>query len=474
MTKFYLTTAVPYVNAKPHVGHALEFVQADTIARYHKLLGHEVTLLSGADENALKNVQAAEKAGLPVQEFVDTNAELFEELAKKLNVKFDIFQKGSDQTHHFSASQELWRLCEKNGDIYKKSYEGLYCVGCEAFYTPDELNENGECFEHPGRKLEKISEENYFFRLSKYQQQLVNLLTSNQLKIVPEFRKTEVLNFLKQPLQDISISRTNERAKNWGVPVPNDPNQRIYVWFDALNIYQSGVGFGWNDETYKKWWPADVHVIGKGIIRFHAVYWPAFLLSAGLPLPKSLFVHGYFTVNGQKMSKTLGNVVDPVELIDKYGTDALRYYFLREIPAYSDGDFSERRFKEIYNADLANGLGNLTSRIAKLCENLSFNEFKNPEINEEYNKDLELFNFSEVLDILWNSIRHLDQYINDNKPWATTNKIELKKVMEYPVFKLNDIAFHLQPFLPETSEKILRQFAGPTIQSEPPLFPRIT
>src|SRR3989338_3769230 len=342
--KFYITAAIPYVNARPHIGHAQEFTQTDAIARYHRRKGEEVLMLSGSDENALKNVQAAQNAGVPVQQFVDEISKIFLDLAEKLGITFDVFQKGSDKKH-YKSSQKLWELCEKAGDIYKKSYEGLYCVGCEAFYTEDELNPDSECFEHPGRKLEKVSEENYFFRLSKYQDKLIAIIEKDELKIIPQTRKNEVLAFLKEPLQDISISRTNERAKNWGVPVPRDETQRIYVWFDALNIYQSGVGFGLDEETYKKWWPADVHVIGKGIIRFHAVYWPAFLLSAGLPLPKTIFVHGYITVGGQKMSKTLGNVVDPFQLIEKYGAEALRYYLLREIPPTEDGDFTRQEFE---------------------------------------------------------------------------------------------------------------------------------
>ena len=331
--KFYITTAIPYVNAKPHIGHALEFVQADVMAKFHRLLNEDVLLLSGADENALKNIQAAEKAGVPVQEFIDQNAELFKNLADKLNIHFDVFQKGSDQKKHFLSSQLLWNLCFKNGDIYKKKYTGLYCVGCETFYASDELNKKGECFEHPGKKLEEVSEENYFFKLSKYQKQIIELISTDKLKIVPDFRKKEILSFLNKLLLDISISRTNERAKNWGVPVPNDPSQRIYVWFDALNIYQSGIGFGWDEKIYKKWWPVDIHVIGKGITRFHAIYWPAFLLSAKLPLPKALFVHGYLTVEGQKMSKTIGNVIDPLELIEKYGVDGARYVLLSSFPS---------------------------------------------------------------------------------------------------------------------------------------------
>ncbi len=478
--KFYITCAIPYVNAAPHIGHALEFVQGDVIARYHRLLGEDTTLLSGGDENALKNVQAAEKAGRPVQQFIDENNIKFFELTKSLGCQFDIWQKGSDTVHHFPSSQNLWELCDKAGDIYKKSYEGLYCIGCETFYAADELDEKGECSEHPGKKLETVKEENYFFNLSKYQQQIIDLITSDNLAITPNTRKNEVLSFLKQPLQDISISRSTERAKNWGVPVPNDPTQRMYVWFDALNIYQSGVGFGWDDAMYKKWWPADVHVIGKGISRFHAVYWPAFLLSAGLPTPKALFVHGYFTVNGQKMSKTLGNVIDPTELIAKYGADPLRYYFLREIPAAADGDFSEQRFKELYNADLANGLGNLISRVAKLCEtNRTVIEPTSPHLHDRVNTFLERFDFSSALAYIWRAdvawgLKWMDQDINNSKPWEITDVKQLALKLNLYVFYIRDIAYNILPFLPETSKKILKQFKGPTIKSATPLFPRLT
>ncbi len=472
--KFYITAAIPYVNAKPHIGHALEFVQTDAIARHHKLLGEKVLVLSGGDENALKNVQAAKTAGVAIQEFVDKNTDLFFELTKKLNCQFDVWQKGSDQEHHFPSAQKLWQLCDKNGDIYKKKYEGLYCVGCEQFYSPDELNENGECYEHPGKKLDKVSEENYFFRLSKYQNKLIHLIESDELKIVPETRKNEVLSFLKQPLYDISISRSNERAKNWGVPVPEDLTQRIYVWFDALNIYQSGVGFSWDDEKYKKWWPADVHVIGKGIIRFHAVYWPAFLLSAGLPVPKSLFIHGYFTVNGQKMSKTLGNVIDPVTLIEKYGADSLRYYLLAKFNPFTDGDFSEEKFKEVYNADLANGLGNLVSRVAKLCEkgNFDFDESIH-RIDKKIAKSIEEFRFDEALKkIFENYVTTLDQKINKEEPWKLEGR-DLEDFLQKAVKNIRTLTFCLLPFLPETANKIEKQFAGPKIKSEAPLFPRL-
>ncbi len=472
--KFYITAAIPYVNAKPHIGHALEFVQTDTVARYHRLLGEEVIALSGGDENALKNVQAAEKAGVPLQEFIDTNTKLFWELTKKLNAQFDVWQKGSDKKTHYPASQKLWELCAANDDIYKKSYKGLYCVGCETFYAPDELNENGECFEHPGKKLDEVEEENYFFRLSKFQEKLTKIIESGELEIIPESRKNEVLSFLKAGLQDISISRSNERAKNWGVPVPGDSKQIMYVWFDALNIYQSGIGFGWDEEKYNKFWPADAHVIGKGIIRFHAIYWPAFLLSAGLRLPKKIFVHGYYTVNGQKMSKTLGNVFDPVPLLEQHGADALRYYALAKTPPFTDGDFSEDKFREAYNFDLANGLGNLVARVAKLGERVdkNFSITDGLKLSIVVEDNLRGFKFSDAIADIWQRISNTDKFIESKQPWTLSGE-ELYKVLAPCVEAIRQIAYDLQPFLPETAEKILKQFEGPGIKSDVPLFPRI-
>lgn len=482
MKKFYITSAIPYVNAKPHIGHALEFVQTDVIARFRKLRGDDVLKLCGGDENALKNVQAAEKAGVPIQQFVDENNNLFVELVKKINAPYDVWQKGSDKEHHFPASQRLWELCEKNGDIYKKAYTGLYCVGCEVFYERDELDENGECYEHPGKKLEEVTEENYFFRLSKYEKQLIDLIENNILQITPEKRKNEILSFLKQGLQDISISRTNARAKNWGVPVPGDDSQRMYVWFDALNIYQSGVGFSWNEEKYQKWWPADIHVIGKGIIRFHAIYWPAFLISAGLKLPKQLFVHEYFTVNGQKMSKSLGNVIDPLELIEKYGADSLRFYVLRYFSPFQDGDFSEEKFKQSYNADLANGLGNLIARVAKLAENAGYTNMGTVDRTSThfledgpYTQALHEFRFPDALGFVWDQIAELDKYINEEQPWklAKTDVDRLNSVLAHCIDRIQEIAILLQPFMPETAEKILDQFKESKIVSQKPLFPRL-
>ena len=472
--KIYLHSAIPYVNAAPHLGHAQEFVYSDVIQRYHTLLSEDVLYLCGADENGLKIIQAAQKAGVEPHTFCDIHQQEFLDLARKLNVHFDIWQRGTNE-NHFLSSQKLWELCAKNGDIYKKSYEGLYCVGCEAFYTSDELSEDGECFEHPGKKLDIVSEENYFFRLSKYQKFFEDLITSNALAIVPQNKKNEALAFIKKGLEDFSISRSKIRAKGWGVPVPGDPDQIMYVWFDANNIYYSGIGFGWNDELFTKWAPADLMVIGKGILRFHAIYWPAVLQSANLPLPKQLFVHGYLTVDGQKMSKTVGNVVDPIKVLDQYGTDAVRYYLTREIPSYGDGDYSDRRFKELYNADLANGLGNLVARVAKMASGMSFqlSAFSFQTINiKEYKKALEEYRFHDALAFVWGKIKIADKFIDENQPWKLYGD-ELKKILAQSIHSIIEVATLLQPFLPDTAEKILGQFKGPTIATQPPLFPRI-
>jgi methionyl-tRNA synthetase len=472
--KFYITAAIPYVNAKPHIGHALEFVQTDTIARYHRIEGEEVKTLSGGDENALKNVQAAEKANKPTQEFVDENTQLFFELTKKLNCQFDIWQKGSNKEKHFVSSQKLWSLCFENGDIYKKTYEGLYCVGCEAFYEANELNENGECFEHPGKPLEKILEENYFFKLSKYENEIKKRIEEDTIKIYPSSRKNEVLSFLSKGLSDISISRSNARAKNWGVPVPNDETQRMYVWFDALNIYQSGIGFGWDEKTYEKYWPADLHVIGKGILRFHAIYWPAFLLSAKLAVPKAILVHDYFTVNGQKMSKTLGNVIDPIEMIAKYGVDAVRYYVLAKFSPFTDGDFSEEKLKDAYNGDLANGIGNLVARVAAMSAKikLSGNNQEEKGMSTKVKEAIESFEFNKALEKIWNDIHKYDKTINETEVWKQ-NETKQKEILLPIIETIQQIESDLRVFLPETAEKIHKIFSGTEIQSGTILFPRL-
>ncbi len=365
--RVYITTSIPYVNAAPHVGHALEFVQADVIRRFHELSGFKVFLLTGTDENSLKNVKAAEVLKITTQELCDRNSKLFKDLVDAINLNYDVFFRSSDKKNHFPGAQRLWEMCDQAGDIYKKEYSGLYCIGCEAFYTEGEL-ENGLCPEHK-TKPELVHEENYFFKLSKYQDRLLKLMESGEFEILSKNRRNEILSMVKGGLDDISISRSVARSKGWGVPVPGDPDQIMYVWIDALSSYLNGIGFGMDDKNFKKWWPARVHVIGKGISRFHAIYWPAILLSAGIDLPKTIFVHGYLTVAGEKMSKSNPKTaVSPVDVLKKYKSDELRYYLIRDMPTFEDGDFSLDALRDRTNKELLGDLGNLVSRVLTIAE----------------------------------------------------------------------------------------------------------
>jgi len=482
MVKFYVTTAIPYVNARPHLGHALEYVQADVIRRYHRLIGDEVHLVSGADENALKNVQAAEKAGVEVKTFLERNSDIFRKFYADLGVELNGFRRGTDEKFHWPGVQELWKRCNIAGDIYKKTYKGLYCVGCEQFYLPKDLVD-GKCPAHL-KEPEEVAEENYFFKLTRYQKQLEDLIESNELNIIPEHRRNEVLSFVKQGLEDFSISRSNQRARKVGVPIPGDDSQKVYVWFDALTIYMTAVGYGYDEKLWNKWWPADLHIIGKDIIRFHCVYWPAMLLSAGLPLPRTVFSHGFITSNGQKMSKTIGNVIDPYDLINKYGVDALRYYLLREIPPFDDGDITLKRFAEVYQADLANGLGNLVQRVAKMGEGLDLGKLQLEEGSEvnllkKIEPLIQSFKFNEALEIIWREVSGIDKYISRKEIWALPSEEkqrELNRIIHGTegITGLRDIAEALQPFMPETAERIREIFQGPKVVApEKPLFPRL-
>jgi methionyl-tRNA synthetase len=471
--KFFLTTAIDYVNAVPHLGHALEKIQADVMARHHRLLGDEVWFLTGTDENSLKNVQAAEKEGISIEELVDKYSQSFYQLKDALNLSFDDFIRTTEERHAVGV-KKLWQACKK--DIYKKTYKGLYCVGCEAFYKENELVD-GCCPEHL-TKPESVEEENYFFKLSNYEDKLKEIIGNDEVKIVPQTRKNEVLSFINSGLEDICISRSKKRAKGWGIPVPGDPEQVIWVWFDALSNYINAVGYEQDDDRFKEYWPANIHFIGKGILRFHAVYWPAILLSASLALPKTIFVHGYITSGGQKMSKSLGNVINPFDLVKKYGTDSVRHFLLREIPSVGDGDFTKEKFELRYSSDLARGLGNLIARVVSLVKdtNVQFSEEKkvsSPEFEKiidktkkDYQKALEEFKFNEALVSVWKLIGFCDRYIEKERPWETKDK----KVLLNLLFALSNIAELLKPFLPETSEKILKQIK--TKEGET-LFPQL-
>ncbi|MCX6771710.1 MAG: methionine--tRNA ligase [Candidatus Micrarchaeota archaeon] len=471
MGKFYITTAIPYVNAAPHLGHVLEFVQTDAIARYQKLRGKEVALVTGADENSLKNVQAAEKLGITVEALCEKNSAIFEDMARKVGLSFTSFQRTSDREKHWPGVQKIWELCEKSGDIYKKKYRGLYCVGCEAFYEPEELV-GGVCPEHK-TKPEEIEEENYFFRLSKYQKELERLIETGELKVLPETRKNEVLSFIRGGLNDFSISRSMARAKGWGVPVPGDDSQLEYVWFDALGTYITGIGYGTDEKTFAKFWPADAHVIGKGILRFHAVYWPAMLLSAGLPLPKMVFVHGYITVEGQKMSKSLGNIVDPNYLIDKYGIDPLRYCLLSAVPTFEDGDFSERTLAEMNNNELLANIGNLVNRTLVFTQREFAGRVPQPEFcaddkkfMEEQNARLaevgtllEKVQLKEALHLAMHCGKEANAYFQRNEPWKAAKEDRAKCAASIYVLlhQVKDLAIVLEPFIPNTSAAIFKQ-----------------
>ncbi len=459
---FYITAAIPYVNGPPHIGHALEFVQTDVIARFHRITGEKVLLLTGADENSLKNVKAAEKLKITTQELVDRNAAEFEDLENKLNISFDRFIKSSIKAKetHWPGVLKLWNLANKNGDIYKKEYEGLYCVDCEQFYKESELV-NGLCPEHH-TKPELVKEENYFFRLSKYQEKIKELITTGKLEILPSNRKNEVMGFINEGLEDFSISRSAKRAKGWGIPVPNDSTQIIYVWMDALSIYITGIGYGRDETQFNEWWPADVHVIGKGIIKFHALYWPAFLLSAGLELPKKLFVHGYITIEGEKISKSLGNVINPLDILKTYQADELRYYLMKEIPTFGDGDFSEKAFKDRINKELLGDLGNLVNRVLTLTENSKMTKFTgNNELETKINlqsieSKMEKLELHNALEEIMDFVRYCNKYINDKKPWTLQGK-ELEGVLYNLLEAIRISSILLYPFIPGTSERIAQK-----------------
>jgi methionyl-tRNA synthetase len=462
--RFFVTTPIYYINDVPHIGHAYTTFAADLLARYHRQKGNETFFLTGTDENSQKTVVAARKAKKDINKYTDELAKRWQDTWKKLGISNDDFIRTTEPRHK-KIVNEIFEKIDKSGDLYKGKYEGLYCVGHEAFLKDADLDIKGLCPDHK-TKPDQIVEENYFFKLSKYQKALIEHYEKNPKFVEPKERYNEIFNFIKESLQDISVTRQTQK---WGIPAPIDQRQIIYVWFDALINYAS---------ADPSWWPADVHIIGKDILRFHAVIWPAMLLSAGYQLPKKVFAHGFFTVDGEKISKSLGNAIDPIALSEKYGTDVLRYYLFKEIPFGNDGNFSHERLEEVYNADLANGLGNLIARVAKLCEkaNLKVDQHEpNAKSNSSYDEALKNLRFQEALNIICQKISKVDRLIDKTKPWELVKKDTRKTeaVLTKLVSEIRQISDLITPFLPETAEKITKQFAGPKIKSEKPLFPRI-
>ena len=491
--KFYITTSIPYLNAKPHLGFALEALQADILARYSRLLGKDVFFLSGTDEHGAKVMKAAEVAGKSPKEFTDEFSGFFQDLLKKLNISNDDFIRTSDKKRHWPGAQLLWKKLADSGDIYKGFYKGLYCVGHEAFITEKDM-EGGICILHK-KPPEKVEEDNYFFKLSKYTNRLRSAISNEEIKIIPDYRKNETLNMLAE-IGDISFSRPSKDIP-WGVPVPGDATQTMYVWSDALANYITALGFGDSNfqlptSNFHKFWSADAHIVGKDIMKFHTIFWPAMLMSAGLSLPKTIFVHGFINVKGEKMSKSLGNVIDPFPLIEKYGSEAVRFYLAREVSAFGDSDYSDKHFAEVYEGILVNGLGNLVSRVVKMLS--FFPEIPRPDgaalarfplkkkdlealsaekkftlegahpvyvveniLWPKYRELMDSYNFWEAAESTVSYAKKLDEYIEEYKVYKIikTNPEDAKIMLWHLAYSLASLAWMLKPFMPGTAEKIL-------------------
>lgn len=471
---FYITTTLPYVNADPHIGFAMEIIQADVIARAKRQQGFEVFFNFGTDEHGIKILRKAQEANMEAKTYCDMFAPKFNDLKVALNLSYDNFIRTTD-LHHEKAAQEFWKLCEKNGDIYKKNYKVKYCVGCELEKMDSEL-EHEKCPIHPNLELELIEEENYFFRYSKYQQALLDLYQAHPDFVIPAGKLNEITEFTKRGLEDFSISRLKEKMP-WGVDVPGDDKHVMYVWTDALVSYISALGWPEDEKKFTEFWPG-MQVAGKDNLRQQSSMWQAMLMSAGLPNSKQIFIHGFITAGGQKMSKSLGNVVDPFELVKKYGADAVRYFLLREITPTEDGDFTIEKFEQRYNADLAGGIGNLVARTIVMAGKIEIRNSKsetNPkfkiqieETKKSVEKHLEEFKFNESLKSVWELITFCDKYINEEKPWE--GKENALQVVSDVLFVLSEISDLLLPFMPETAEKIKK--AIETQKSEI-LFPRL-
>lgn len=479
--KLYITTAIPYVNSTPHIGNAIDYLLADIWARYQIQNGHPVRFSVGTDEHGNKIVVKAAEANLDPKTFTDQMSVNFETLMKKISTSYTDFVRTTDP-HHISAVQYIWQKLQPY--IYKGEYEGWYCAGCESFVTDKEATENnGTCPDH-NQPYQRLKEENYYLKTSAFTDQIRAAITNDEMQIVPEFRKKEFLELIKDGLQDVSISRPKKNL-SWGVPVPGDPEQIMYVWIDALANYLTVLGYP-DQPGWEEYWPADVQVLGKDILRFHAGIWPAMLLGLGLALPKRLLVHGHVHVAGVKMSKSIGNVVDPIGLIDDYGVEAFRYFFSRHIPTLDDGDFTWEAFENAYNTELANDLGNAISRIAGMVTRYQsgvIGEVPEGEHDmDTYHKAMENLQFDRAIDEIWLMVRSLNQYIENVKPWEIAKQVgkdaeaetHLADVLNNAVGSLIQIADLLVPFLPATAETIHQAFkTGSIVQLGGVLFPKI-
>ncbi|SEH02528.1 methionyl-tRNA synthetase [Nonomuraea solani] len=462
----YITTTIPYVNARPHLGHALELVQADVLARHHRRRGEPVRFQTGTDDNSLKNVLAAEAEGVPVRDLVDRNAAAFEGLRQTLDLSFDSFIRTSSHPGHRAGVERIWRATAH--DLYQRHYEGLYCVGCEQFYP------EGPCPDGHEAPLQLVSEQNWFFRLSRYQDALLDLIRSGRLTIEPAARRNEVLAFIEAGLDDLSVSRSAARARGWGIPVPGDPGQVVYVWWDALANYVTAL----EGDDYDRWWvrePGKVHLMGKGVIRFHAVYWPAMLLSAGKPPPSAIFVHDYLTANGRKISKSSGNAADPVALVDAYGVDAVRWWLLREVPRVGDADFTEARLIARADEDLANGLGNLVNRVVTMVHR--FLDGHVPPAGEPLaevspHEALMAFDFRRAALAVWEIVERANKYVERTRPWQQ-DRAGQEASLGTLVHACRELAVQLEPFLPTAAARVAAAVAGERLPRPEPLFRRL-
>ena len=493
VTPYYVSTTIPYVNGRPHMGHALEFVQVDTLARHQRQRGRAVVAVSGTDDHAAKNAQTAAALGRDTQELVDTNAELFQRLLGRLQCRFDQYVRTSHDPRHRPAVHRLWTACAHAGDLYRTSYTGDYCTGCETFYQPDELVE-GRCAEHD-REPERVEETNWFFRLSRYQDQLLDVLSSGRLQIVPRHRHNEVVAFVASGLADISVSRDAARTRGWGLQVPGDPHQTIYVWFDALVNYLTALDWGHDDPAVSHVWDQGqvIHVVGKGVVRFHAVFWPAFLLAAGVTLPDRIFVHEYITAGGVKLSKTTGVVIDPADVLDRHGVDAVRWWLLREVNRTVDTDLTDQRIIDRYDRDLANGVGNLVNRtvtmIGRYCADQlpSVLEAAERARRSHHQRDgsvaaaidraLDRFDLQAATDQIVRLVDDANATIQQTRPWELArldnHHERLHPVLGDLLARCRTIGVHLQPFLPQAADRIQQQCAPPELTSPRPVFPRL-